>query len=42
MPPLTYRIRHKDSRLSEEDIATICVWSQSFGNSSETGEEHHH
>jgi hypothetical protein len=42
MPPLTYRIMHKDSRLSEEDIATICVWSQSFGNSSETGEEHHH
>jgi hypothetical protein len=42
MPPLTYRIMHKDSRLSEEDTAAICVWSQTFGTSPETGGEHHH
>jgi hypothetical protein len=42
MPPLTYRILHKESRLSEEDIATLCVWSQSFGTGPEPGEEHHH
>jgi len=42
MPPLTYRILHKEARLSEEDNATLCAWSQSFGTSPEPGEEHHH
>jgi len=42
MPPLTYRILHKEARLSEEDIATLCAWSQSFGTSPEPGEEHDH
>jgi hypothetical protein len=42
MPPLTYRILHKEARLSEEDVATLCAWSQSVGTSPELGEEHHH
>ena len=42
MPPLTYRILHKEARLSDEDIATLCAWSQSFVTGPEPGEEHHH
>jgi hypothetical protein len=34
MPPLTYRIMHKSSRLSSEDVNLVCSWSQSFGQSS--------
>ena len=42
MPPLTYRLMHKESRLSEKDVDAICSWSQSFGTTPETGGEHHH
>jgi hypothetical protein len=42
MPPFTYRLMHKDSRLSVEDINALCAWSQSFGPVSETPAEHHH
>jgi hypothetical protein len=34
MPPLTYRMMHKSSRLSSEDVNLVCSWSQSFGQSS--------
>jgi hypothetical protein len=36
MPPFSYRMIHKESRLSPEDINTVCSWSQSFGNPSES------
>ena len=42
MPPLTYRMLHKESRLSDKEIDAICSWSQSFGAAPEAGEEHHH
>ncbi len=42
MPPLTYRILHKEARLSEEDVATLCAWSQSVRPSPDLGEEPHH
>jgi hypothetical protein len=31
MPPFRYRMLHKESRLSPEDINAVCTWSQSFG-----------
>ena len=42
MPPFIYRMMHKESRLSAEDINALCSWSQSFGTASETPGEHHH
>jgi hypothetical protein len=42
MPPFTYRMLHKESRLSAEDIRTLCSWSQSFGAAPETAGEHRH
>jgi hypothetical protein len=36
MPPLSYRMMHKDSRLSSEDINVLCSWSQSFGKSTDS------
>ena len=42
MPLLSYRLLHKESRLSSQEIDTICAWSQSVGAPLETGEEHHH
>jgi hypothetical protein len=42
MPPFTYRIIHKESWLSAEDIDALCSWSQSFGTALETPGEHHH
>ena len=42
MPPFTYRMVHKESRLSEKDTDTICSWSQSFNMTPETVGEHHH
>jgi hypothetical protein len=33
MPPLSYRIVHKVSRLSAEDVNQICSWSKSAGDS---------
>jgi hypothetical protein len=34
MPPLTYRMMHKESRLSPGDMSAVCSWSQSFGRPS--------
>ena len=42
MPPFTYRMMHKESRLSQQETEAICSWSQSVGATSETEEEHHH
>jgi hypothetical protein len=42
MPPFSYRMIHKESRLSEKEIDAICSWSQSFGAPPEEGEAHHH
>ena len=36
MPPFTYRMMHKESRLSSEDINAVCSWSQSFGTPSQS------
>jgi len=42
MPPLTYRLMHRESRLSEKDMDAICAWSQSVGTDTATAGEHHH
>jgi len=42
MPPLSYRLMHRESRLSEKDVDAICAWSQSVGTDTETAGEHHH
>jgi hypothetical protein len=42
MPPFSYRLMHKDSRLSQQDIDALCSWSQSVGAPLETDQEHHH
>jgi hypothetical protein len=42
MPPFSYRIMHKDSRLSADDVNTICTWSKSVGETDEKEDEHHH
>jgi Haem-binding domain len=42
MPPFTYRLMHKDSRLSDQDIDKLCSWSQSVGAPLETEGDHHH
>jgi hypothetical protein len=42
MPPFSYRLMHKDSRLSKQDIETLCSWSQSVGVPIETEGGHHH
>lgn len=34
MPPFTYRIAQRESRLKTEEISAICSWSRSFGPSS--------
>jgi len=34
MPPLTYRMMHKASRLAPQDINSICSWSRSFTQTS--------
>jgi hypothetical protein len=31
MPPFTYRIAHRESRLKSEEISALCYWSRSFG-----------
>jgi hypothetical protein len=41
MPPFTYRLMHKESRLSAEDINALCSWSQAFGTPPETAGDHH-
>ncbi len=35
MPPFSYRIVHKDSRLKTNEIASICGWSQAFRSGSD-------
>jgi len=42
MPPFSYRVMHKDSRLSNQDIDTLCTWSQSVGALPEAEGEHDH
>jgi hypothetical protein len=40
MPPLSYRIMHKESPLSADDMAAVCSWAQTFaapGDSDEKG-----
>ena len=39
MPPFSYRMMHKESRLSPEDMNAVCSWSQSFGTSSQSVEQ---
>jgi hypothetical protein len=31
MPPFTYRMVHKDARLTSQEIDALCSWSQSLG-----------
>ena len=30
MPPFSYRLLHRESKLSPEEVASICAWSQTF------------
>ena len=32
MPPLKYRIMHKDSYISPDEANAVCAWSQQFGS----------
>ena len=41
MPPFSYRIMHKDSRLSADDVNAICSWSKSAGGTDEKEDSHH-
>jgi hypothetical protein len=46
MPLFSYRLMHRDSRLSPEEVNTVCTWSQKFASaepdSDEKSHEHHH
>jgi hypothetical protein len=37
MPPFTYRITHKNARISPQEMDALCSWSQSFGSTAERG-----
>jgi Haem-binding domain len=37
MPPFTYRITHKNSRLTLQELGSLCSWSQSFGTAQQHG-----
>ncbi len=34
MPPFTYRIFHKNVRLTPPELSSVCSWSQTFGTGS--------
>jgi hypothetical protein len=36
MPPLDYRIVHRNAQLSDEEVKTVCAWSESFISPSES------
>lgn len=40
MPPFTYRIAHKNVKLTQSESDTICAWSQSFGTATDQGANH--
>ena len=40
MPLFSYRLMHKDSHLSAEDVNTVCAWSQTFASSNSDSDEH--
>jgi Haem-binding domain len=42
MPPFSYRLMHKNARLSDQEIAAICSWSQEVGAPPDAEGEHHH
>lgn len=37
MPPVTYRLMHKEARLGPQEIDSLCSWSQSLGPALERG-----
>jgi hypothetical protein len=41
MPPFTYRMVHKDARLTPQEIDALCSWSQSLGTTLEESLEGH-
>jgi hypothetical protein len=41
MPPISYRMMHKQSRLSPEELDVVCAWSQSFGSKFESRMQGH-
>lgn len=40
MPPFTYRIAHKNVKLTQPESDAICAWSQSFATTPEQGTAH--
>jgi len=34
MPPFTYRITHKNERLTPNELNALCAWSRSFATAS--------
>ena len=42
MPPFTYRIAHKNVKLTQPESDAICVWSQSFATTTDQGALQNH
>ncbi len=41
MPPLSYRLVHKEARLSAEDVNALCSWSEPLGTPPASGGHMH-
>jgi Haem-binding domain len=39
MPPASYRIMHKESYLSPQEVNAVCAWSQKVGTTSDSGKK---
>jgi hypothetical protein len=39
MPPVQYRVMHRNSPLSPEEVQTVCSWSQSFINPADSDDK---
>jgi len=42
MPPVSYRMMHKSSRLTDEDVKLICSWTKSIDTVDDTEDNPHH
>jgi hypothetical protein len=41
MPLFSYRLLHKESHLSPEDVSTVCAWSQTFATPGDSDKDEH-
>jgi hypothetical protein len=44
MPLFSYRLMHRDARLTDQDVKTLCAWSEPFAadDGAAGGQEHEH